>query len=243
MKQVFVVGMGPGDAGQMTLACRDAIERSDVIVGYSTYIALIKPMFPEKRTLETGMTREVQRCRAALELADGGETVSVVCSGDAGVYGMAGLILELSEKYPDVAIEILPGVTAALAGAALLGAPLSNDFAVISLSDRLTPWRVIEQRLECAAMGDFCIAVYNPSSKTRAGYLKKACDILLRHKCPETLCGFVRNIARENEETRIMTLGKLRDVQADMFTTVFVGNTQTREIGGRLITTRGYRLG
>lgn len=242
MSKLFVVGIGPGDAEGMTAACRCAIERADIVVGYTTYIELIGPLFPEKPTFATPMRSETERCKKALALAAEGRTVAVVCSGDAGVYGMAGLVLELSGAYPNVEIEIVPGVTAALAGAAILGAPLTNDFAVISLSDLLTPWALIEKRLACAAEGDFCIALYNPSSKKRADYLKRACDVLLRHKSPDTLCGLVRNIAREGEGKALMTLAALRDASVDMFTTVFIGSADTRAIAGRMVTPRGYRL-
>ena len=243
MSKLYVVGLGPGNAGGMTGACRAAIERADIVVGYTKYIELITPLYPEKPVFSTPMLGEVERCRHALALTDKGQTVAVVCSGDAGVYGMAGLVLELSEEHPDVEVEIVPGVTAALAGAALLGAPLTHDFAVISLSDLLTPWELIEKRLSCAAIGDFCIALYNPSSKKRADYLERACDILLQHKSPDTLCGIVQNIGRGGESKSLLTLRELRSVKVDMFTTVFVGNTQTKKIAGKLVTPRGYRLG
>ena len=252
MKKLFVVGIGPGDPKNMTTACRDAIRQSDVIVGYSKYVELVTPLYPQKRTLDTPMTRETERCRAALRLAAQGETVAVVCSGDAGVYGMAGLIYELSDigkkkmipqldKIP-VYIEIVPGVTAALAGAAVLGAPLTHDFAVISLSDLLTPWELIEKRLSCAAAADFCVVLYNPSSKKRPDYLQRACDVLLRHKSPETVCGLVHNIGREGQHAEVMPLKQLGRAQADMFTTVFVGNAQTKNLNGKMVTPRGYRL-
>ncbi len=240
MSKVFVVGLGPGNAECMTYACRDAIERADILVGYAKYIELVKPLYPEKPVFSTPMLGEVERCERALALAEEGNTVAVVCSGDAGVYGMAGLILELSEGHPNVEIEIVPGVTAALTGAGLLGAPLTHDFAVISLSDLLTPWELIEKRLNCAAMGNFSVVLYNPSSKKRADYLERACDILLKHKSPDTLCGVARNIGREGESTELMTLRELKSVKADMFTTVFIGNAQTREIKGKMVTPRGY---
>lgn len=242
MSKLFVVGIGPGNAEGMTFACRAAIEQADILVGYTKYIELVKPLCPEKQTFATPMLGEVERCQKALSLAETGQTVAVVCSGDAGVYGMAGLVLELGAEYPGVEIEIVPGVTAALAGAALLGAPLTHDFAVISLSDLLTPWEMIETRIVCAAIADFCIALYNPSSKKRADYLKKACDILLAHKSPDTLCGIARNIGREGESTSLMTLFELRNAEVDMFTTVFIGNAQTKEISGKMVTPRGYRI-
>lgn len=243
MKKLYVIGIGPGDRENMTEYALAAMEQSDVIVGYTKYIELVAPIFPEKPTFSTPMLREVERCREALRLADSGKAVAMVCSGDAGVYGMSGLIYELSEEFPEVEIEVVAGVTAALAGGAVLGAPLTHDFAVISLSNLLTPWELIEKRLECAAMGDFCIALYNPSSKKRSDHLQKACDILLRHKSPETMCGYVRNIGREGGTAVVMPLRELREASVDMFTTVFIGNAQTRCIGGKLVTPRGYRLG
>jgi precorrin-3B C17-methyltransferase len=242
MKKLYVIGIGPGDEKNMTAACRDAVEQSDVIVGYSKYVELIAPLYPQKRTLDTPMTRETERCRKALLLAAQGETVAVVCSGDAGVYGMAGLIYELSEQFPPIDIEVIPGVTAALAGAAVLGAPLTHDFAVVSLSDLLTPWELIEKRLSCAAAADFCVALYNPASKKRCDYLQSACDIFLRHKSPETVCGLVRNIGREGQRAEIMPLEQLGRAQTDMFTTVFIGNAQTKKLNGKMVTPRGYRL-
>lgn len=243
MSKVFVVGIGPGSAQGMTLASDAAIRQADILVGYTRYIELVAPLYPGKPTFATPMMGEVERCRKALELALEGQTVAVLCSGDAGVYGMAALVLELGAEFPFLAVEIVPGVTAALAGAALLGAPLAHDFAVISLSDLLTPWELIEKRLACAAMGDFCIALYNPASKKRVDYLQRACGILLRHKSPGTLCGLAQNIGREGETASLTTLGELRSAQVDMFTTVFIGNGQTREIGGKMVTPRGYRLG
>ncbi len=242
MKRLYVVGIGPGDPGNMTAACRNALEEADVIAGYSRYIELVAHLYPEKPTFHTPMTREVQRCRQALSLASQGETVAVVCSGDAGVYGMAGLIYELAEEYPPIDIEIIPGVTAAMAGAAVLGAPLTHDFAVISLSDLLTRWELIEKRLACAAAADFCIALYNPASKQRHNYLAKASDILLQYKSPATVCGLVRNIGRAGQHAEIMSLEMLRETQADMLTTVFVGNAQTKELNGKMVTPRGYQL-
>ncbi len=243
MKKLYVAGIGPGDPAQMTIACRAALENSDVIAGYSKYIELVRPLFPEKPVIDTPMLHEVERCQKALETANEGKTVAMVCSGDAGVYGMAGLVLELAEDFPEVTVEVLPGVTAALSGSAVLGAPLTHDFAVISLSDLLTPWELIEKRLECAAMGDFCVAIYNPSSVKRHDYLSRACDILMRHKSPDTLCGTVQNIGRAGEASRIMPLSELKNADVDMFTTVFVGNSRTKLLGGRLVTPRGYRLG
>lgn len=240
MSKLFVVGIGPGSRENMTIRALNALENSDVIVGYGVYTDLIRPLFPDKEYLETPMRKETDRCRMAIELALSGRSIAMISSGDSGVYGMAGLIYELSEGK-DIDIEIIPGVTAALSGGAVLGAPLTHDFAVISLSDILTPWEKIEKRLDMAARADFCIAIYNPSSHRRADYLKRACKILLRSKAEETVCGIVRNIGRDGEEMQTMTLSQLLTYEADMFCTVFIGNSQTRVIDGKMVTPRGYR--
>ena len=155
---------------------------------------------------------------------------------------MASPLLELAEGCPDVTVEVVPGLTAALSGGAVLGAPLAHDFCVLSLSDRLTPWEVIEKRLTCAAMGDFCVALYNPSSKGRPDYLAKAVCILLENgKSADTVCGIVRNIGREGQTARILTLAQLKNTAVDMFTTVYIGNAATKQLGGKMVTPRGYR--
>lgn len=240
MNKVYVVGIGPGGEEYMTRQALAAMERADVLCGYTVYIDLVKPLFPEKECFTTPMTREIERCRWALETARGGRTVALVCSGDAGVYGMAGPLLQLAEDYEDVDVEVVSGVTSALSGAAVLGAPLMHDFCVISLSDLLTPWEQIERRLACAAAGDFVICLYNPSSRKRADYLRRACDILLRDKSPDTICGWVRNIGREGQQHKLLTLGELREASLDMFTTVFIGSSTTQIAAGRMVTPRGY---
>ena len=238
--KVTVIGLGPGGGVDLTGRARAALEACDLIVGYTAYIDLVRPDFPEKEVLSTGMRREVDRCRAAVEAACTGKNVAVVCSGDSGVYGMAGLIYEVAQEYDPIEIEVVPGITAACGGAAVLGAPLTHDFAVISLSDLLTPWEKIEKRLSAAAQADFVICLYNPSSKNRPDYLQRACDILLRDKAPDTVCGTVRNIGREGERGIICPLSRLRDTQVDMFTTVFIGNSQTKVLSGKMVTPRGY---
>ena len=212
-KVVYVVGIGPGDVYYLTQEAQNVLEHADAICGYKLYLDLIEPEFPCEEYYSTGMTKEIDRCRWALEKADTGRRVVMVCSGDAGVYGMASPVLELAQDYPDVAVEVVPGLTAALSGGAVLGAPLAHDFCVISLSDRLTPWEVIEKRLACAAQGDFCVALYNPSSKGRPDYLQKAVRILRANgKGPETVCGLVRNIGREGQSARVLTLAELEAV-------------------------------
>ena len=242
MSEVFVVGLGPGDPQFLTAQAQSALTQAEVLCGYTVYLDLIRPYFPEKEFYSTGMTRELDRCRWALETARAGRKVALVCSGDAGVYGMASPLLELAEEFSDVPVEVVPGLTAALSGGAVLGAPLAHDFCVISLSDRLTPWAVIEKRLAAAAMGDFCIALYNPASKGRPDYLARAVRILLEQgKAPETVCGLVRNIGREGQSRTLMTLAGLETAPVDMFTTVYIGNAATRALRGRMVTPRGYR--
>ena len=240
---VTCVGIGPGGADDMTLRARKALDAADLIVGYTTYIDLIRDAYPHKELLATPMRREVEPCRLALERAREGRRVAMVCSGDPGIYSMAGLLLELAEEYEGVDVEVIPGVSAANGGAAVLGAPLMHDWCTISLSDLMTPWELIERRLVAAAQADFCISLYNPASKHRPDHLRRACDILLSHRSPETVCGYVRNIGRSGEEHCILTLGELRDAQVDMFTCVFVGNSKTRAIDGRMVTPRGYGEG
>ena len=209
-KVVYVVGLGPGEPFYMTQQAANTLESVDAICGYKVYLDLIRDEFPCEEYYATGMTQELDRCRWALEKARTGKRVALVCSGDAGVYGMASPLLELAPDYPDVAVDIVPGLTAALSGGAVLGAPLAHDFCVISLSDRLTPWEVIEKRLTCAAMGDFCVAMYNPSSKGRPDYLAKAVRILLENgKSADTVCGIVRNIGREGQTARVLSLAQL----------------------------------
>ena len=237
---LLVVGIGPGGGSDLTRRAYEALESCDVIVGYTVYTDLLEKEFPDKEMLTTPMRREVERCKIALEHAQAGERVAMVCSGDPGVYGMAGLCYELAGEYPSVDIEVIPGISAAFGGAAVLGAPLMHDFAVISLSDLITPWEKIAKRLELAAEADFVICLYNPSSKKRADYLQRACDILLRHKPASTVCGTVRNIGREGEESHVLTLGELRNTNVDMFTTVYIGNEQTMQLGGFMVTPRGY---
>ena len=241
MSKIYVVGIGPGEYEQMTMRAANALNGCDVIVGYTVYIDLVKEHFQGKEFLTTPMKKEVDRCVLAFEEAKKGKTVAMICSGDAGVYGMSGLMLEIGADYPGIDVEVIPGVTAATGGAAVLGAPLIHDFCLISLSALLTPWEKIEKRLLCASEADFVVCLYNPSSKKRHDYLQKACDLMMRHKSPETVCGIVLNIGREGEEMKVMTLKELRDTRVDMFTTVFVGNSQTKNINGKMVTPRGYK--
>lgn len=237
----MVVGIGPGDAENLTIRADNALSDCDVIVGYHVYVDLIQERYPEKIYLTTPMTQETKRCQMALDAAKQGKTVAMVCSGDSGIYGMAALIYELRGESLSPEIEVIPGLTAACSGAALLGAPLTHDFAVISLSDRLTSWEKITQRLQSAAIADLSIVLYNPASKGRPDHLRRACDILLNYLPGNRLCGIARNIGREGESRRLLSLAELRDTNVDMFCTVFIGNEMTKEIAGNLITPRGYR--
>ena len=242
MGTLFVVGTGPGKAEFLTGEARAALEAADVLCGYTVYMDLIAPHFPGKEIFTTSMRQETERCRRALERAQEGKTAALICSGDAGVYGMAGLTLELAPEYPGADVQIIAGVTAALSGGAVLGAPLGHDFCCISLSDLLTPWEIIAKRLCRAAEGDFAICLYNPASHRRREYLRRACDVLLAQRDGGTVCGWVRNIGREGQSAGTLTLAELRDFPADMFTTVFIGSSTTRIIAGRMVTPRGYAV-
>lgn len=241
MRKLAVVGIGPGNYENMTIRADRALRECDVIVGYTVYVDLVKERYADKEFLTTPMLREVERCEMALETACGGKTVAMICSGDSGIYGMASLIYEILGDDTSVDVEVIPGLTAACSGGAVLGAPLTHDFAVISLSDRLTSWEKIETRLDCAAKADLSIVIYNPKSKGRPDHLKKACDILLRTLPEDRICGVVRNIGRAGESRTVLTLKELRTFDADMFCTIFVGNAQTRNIAGHMVTPRGYR--
>ncbi|MCM1577808.1 MAG: precorrin-3B C(17)-methyltransferase [Ruminococcus sp.] len=237
---LYVVGFGCGRRDGMTLEAENAIKASGLIVGYKVYTDILKEFFPEKEFYSTGMGQEKKRVTYALGRAEKGMTVSLVCGGDSEVYGMAGLAYETAGNYPKTEVVTVAGVTAALGGGAVLGAPLTNDFAVISLSDLITPSEKIAARIRFAAQADFTIVLYNPSSKTRSEHLKKACGIMLEYKPAETVCGAVRNIGRKGGEHRILTLGELAEYPADMFTTIFVGCSDTKIINGRMVTSRGY---
>ncbi len=241
MGKLTVVGIGPGNYDNMTVRADRVLRECQVIVGYHVYVDLVRERYSDKEFLTTPMTKEADRCRMALDAARTGKDVAMVCSGDSGIYGMAALIYQLRGEDAEPEVEVVPGLTAACSGAALLGAPLTHDFAVISLSDRLTPWEKIEARLTAAAGADLAIVLYNPASRGRPDYLQKACDILLETLPGDRPCGVARSIGREGEGREIMTLAQLRDFPADMFCTAFVGNSQTRVTGGELVTPRGYR--
>lgn len=242
-EKIYVVGIGPGDASMMTDQVKEILEKSDVIVGYTVYLDLIRDQFSHKELLSTPMRQEEKRCLLCFEKAREGKRVALVCSGDAGIYGLASLMLTMGKDYPDCDIEVVPGITAASSGAAVLGAPLNHDFCVISLSDLLTPWEQIEKRLAAAVEGDFAIAIYNPASRKRADYLSSACRILMEHGVePERACGYVENIGREGTHAVTLSMKELEQAKVNMFTTVFIGNSGSEIIGGKLVTKRGYRI-
>ena len=244
MKLLKVVGIGPGDAAHMTPAARSVLEEAQVVVGYGGYVDMVPlELRRDKRVESTGMGGEMARCRTAIDLALEGLRVAVVSGGDAGVYGMAGLVLELAESLPETAdleVEVVPGVPALAAAAALLGAPLVNDFAVVSLSDLLTPWEVIERRLRCAVEGDFVLALYNPRSRRRDGHLARAVEIIAEVREASTPVGLVRQAFRQGQEVSITPLGEFDPETADMLSIVIVGNSTTRLARGRMFTPRGY---
>lgn len=240
--KIYVIGMGPGREEMMTGEAIAALEQADVIIGYTVYLKLLGERFQGKEMLSTPMRREMERCRLTFEEAEKGKKTALICSGDAGIYGMASLMYEIGKNYPNIEIAVIPGITAASGGAAALGAPLNHDFCVISLSDLLTPWKEIEKRLIAAARGDFAIAIYNPSSHKRKGYLQRACDILLQYLEEGRACGYVENIGREGTKAVTCTLKELRDREVNMFTTVFIGNAGSEIVNDKLITKRGYQI-
>lgn len=243
MSKIAVIGIGPGSMADMTQRAKAAMENSDIIMGYNTYIELVKKHFPGKEFLSSGMTREIERCRLALQKALEGKSVALISSGDSGIYGMAGIMLEVvNHSGSGIPVEVMPGVTAASAAAAILGAPIMHDFVVISLSDLMTPLEQIYKRVECAAQGDFVICLYNPKSKSRVDYIEKARDIVLKYREKTTPVGIVRNAGRENEAYDMATLTNMLDFEIDMFTVVIIGNSKTYFENGRMITPRGYDL-
>lgn len=240
-----MVGIGPGSIIDMTPRARQAIECAEVIVGYDTYLDLIKDLLPGKTTIGTGMMQEIDRCQAAVEQAMEGKQVAVISSGDPGVYGMAGLVLELVAKYPQPVqpeVAVIPGISAVSAAASILGAPLMHDFAVISLSDLLTPWEVIEKRIEMASAGDFVIAIYNPKSTRRTRQIEIVREIALKHRKADTPVGIVHHASRTKEEMKLSTLENFTKEHIDMFSLVIIGNSQTYVVDEKMVTPRGYQL-
>ncbi len=241
--RLHVVGFGPGGKEHMTFKAAEVIQNADVVTGYTTYVNIIKPYFPEKTYKATGMMKEVDRCRMAIEDAMEGKDVAMISSGDSGIYGMAGIIYQLAaEMNADIDIDTVPGITAASTAASVLGAPLMHDLAIISLSDLMTPIDLIMKRVDCAGIGDMIVCLYNPKSKGRTEYLNQAQQILLKHRSADTPVGIVRNAGRDDEHKEITTLGDLDKAEVDMFCMVIIGNSQTYVSNGRMITPRGYRI-
>lgn len=243
MGKLYVVGFGPGGYEHMTAKAIDVIKKADVVTGYTTYVNLLKEYFPDKHYIATPMMQEVKRCEMAVEEAGKDQIVAMVSSGDSGIYGMAGIIYQVAdEKNADIEIETVPGVTAASAAASVLGAPLMHDFAVISLSDLMTPLDLIRKRVDCAGQGDLIVCLYNPKSRKRTGYVEQVADILMKYRKPRTPVGIVRNAGRKDETMDITTLEELKDAEIDMFSIVIIGNSQTYVKNARMITPRGYSL-
>ena len=241
--RLHVVGFGPGGKEHMTFKAAEVIQNADIVTGYTTYVDLMRHIFPDKEFKATGMMQEVDRCRMAIEDAMTGKDVAMISSGDSGIYGMAGIIYQMvDEMGADIEVDTVPGMTAASTAASVLGAPLMHDLAIISLSDWLTPIELIMKRVDCAGMGDMIVCLYNPKSKSRTTYLNDAREILLKHRKPETPVGIVRNAGREDETSQITTLGDLDKADVDMFCIVIIGNSQTYVSNGRMITPRGYRI-
>ena len=238
-----VVGFGPGGKGDMTLRAIEAIENAEVVTGFTTYVKILQEIFPGKEFKATGMTKEVDRCRMAVQEAIAGKEVVMVSSGDSGIYGMAAITYQVADELDvDIDIEIIPGITAASSAAAVLGAPLTHDTALISLSDRLTPWDLIEKRLAAAASSDMVVALYNPRSHGRPDLLEKAFKIMMEHKSPDTVVGVVRNIGRKDQSSWICSMKDFDFEKVDMFCTVVIGNSKTYALDGKMITPRGYDI-
>lgn len=238
-----IVGVGPGDYSVLTRRAEDVLRSVDLIVGYDGYVVLVRAWLPEQNYASSPITHEVERAREAVERALGGERVALIGSGDAGVYGLAGLALQLLAEHDaaDLTVEVVPGVTAATSAAALLGAPLGHDFAVISLSDLLTPWAVIQRRLTAAAEADFVTVLYNPASQRRRNQLEEARQIFLRCRSPQTPVGLVTQAFRAGQHVGLATLETFDPTQAGMLTTIVIGNSATFRWRDRLITPRGYK--
>lgn len=227
----------------MTFKAADAISNADIVVGYTAYVNMVKPYFPDKEYKATGMMKEMDRCRFAIEEAESGKDVAIISSGDSGIYGMAGAIYQLAfEMKSDIEIDVIPGITAASTAASVLGAPLMHDLAIISLSDLMTPLDLIMKRVDCAGMGDMIVCLYNPKSKKRTDYLEQAQKILLKYRSADTPVGIVRNAGRDDECKQVTTLGKLNEADVDMFCVVIIGNSQTYLENGKIITPRGYEI-
>ena len=242
MGKIIVAGIGPGSKQDITPAVLEAVRQADVIVGYKYYFQFIQPYVSDGcECIDTGMKKERQRAEHAFEMAEQGKTVVVISSGDAGIYGMTPLVYEMRrERGSDIEIESLPGISAFQKAASLLGAPIGHDMCVISLSDLMTPWDVIERRVIAAAVGDFVTAVYNPKSHGRYWQLYRLQELFLQNRSAETPVGYVRQAGREDECIKVTTLGEFDPEDVDMFTVILIGNSQSYNADGKIITPRGY---
>ncbi len=238
--KIYVVGIGPGKKADMTFKAYEKMKNSDIIVGYKTYTDLIKEYFPNTEIRSSSMMKEVDRCLEVLDLAKAGKNVALISSGDAGIYGMAGIMYEIINENDDIEVEVIAGVTATNAAAAIVGAPIMHDYVTISLSNLLTDWELIKKRLELAAQGDFIVSLYNPKSKGRTTQIAEAQKIMLKYKSKDTPVAIVRNAGRENEEYEITTLENMLDFEINMLTIVLIGNSNTYVKNGKIITPRGY---
>ena len=241
MGKIYVVGMGPGNKENMTFRAYKAMDDSDILIGHKTYITLVEDMFSHKELVRSAMKKEVERCEETLKLARDGKVVSLISSGDAGVYGMAGIMLEVALNS-GVEVEIIPGVTSANASGAVAGAPVMHDHATISLSDLLTDWELIRKRLELASEADFVISLYNPKSHSRTTQIVEARELMMRHKSGDTPVAIVRNTGREGQEYVLTDLKNMLSEEINMFTTVIIGNSKSYVAEGKMITPRGYKL-
>ena len=237
--KIYAVGIGPGNMEDISVRAYNILKNVDVIAGYTTYVDLVKDEFPDKEFLVSGMKREIERCKEVLEIAKTGQDIALISSGDGGIYGMAGIMLEVA-MGSGIEVEVIPGITSTIAGAALVGAPLMHDQAIISLSDLLTDWEIIKKRVECASQGDFVMSLYNPTRKERVKQIVEAREMMLKYKLPTTPVALLRHVGRKEENYTLTTLEDFLNYEIDMFTIVLVGNSNTYIKDGKMITPRGY---
>lgn len=241
-KKIYIVGIGPGNLEDISKRAYDVLKNVDVIIGYSTYIDLVKDEFKGKEIVSSGMKKEIERCKETLDIFKQGKSVALISSGDSGIYGMAGPMLEILNEE-DVPVEVIPGITSSIAGAALAGAPIMHDSATISLSDLMTDWNVIEKRLDCAADSDLIISLYNPKSRGRDWQIEKAQEIMLKYKGANTPVAILKNIGRAGQSYTSSTLANFLEHDIDMFTVLIIGNSKTYiDSHGKMITPRGYKI-
>lgn len=239
--KIYVVGIGPGDKENMSFKAYEVMKNSDILIGHKTYISLVENLFPDKKMIKSAMKKEVERSKETLKLAEEGNIVSLISSGDAGVYGMAGIMLEVAGDT-DIEVKVIPGITSSNMSASVVGAPLMHDYVTISLSNLLTDWELIKKRIDLVSQGDFIITLYNPKSNGRPELINEARDIMLKYKNKNTPVAIVRNAGREKEEYDLTDLGHMLEYEINMFTTVIIGNSKTFIKNGKMITPRGYKI-